>query len=43
MNGKIYVEDHLTLLHTKYLCSGLFDSRAKDVLHFLVLKFYVNK
>ena len=30
MVGRIYVGDHLTLLHTKYLSSGPYDFRKKD-------------
>ena len=30
MIGRIYVRDHLTLLHTKYLSSGPYGFREKD-------------
>ena len=32
MVGRIYVGDHLTLLHTKYLCSGPYGFREEDFL-----------
>ena len=32
--GRIYVGDHLTLLHTKYLSSEPYDFREEDVLSF---------
>ena len=32
MVGRIYVGDHLTLLHTKYLSSGPYGFREEDVL-----------
>ena len=35
MIGRIYVGDHLTLLYTKYLSSGLCGVREKDFLSFL--------
>ena len=34
MVGRIYVGDHLTLLHTKYLSSGPYDFREEDFLSF---------
>ena len=30
MVGRIYVGDHLTLLHTKYLSSGAYGFREED-------------
>ena len=30
MVGRIYVSDHLTLLHTKYLSSGPYGFREED-------------
>ena len=32
IGGRIYVGDHLTLLHTKYLCSGPYGFREENVL-----------
>ena len=37
MVGRIYVGDHLTLLHTKYLSSGPYGSREDD---FFFLSFF---
>ena len=36
--GKIYVGDHLTLLHTKYLSSGPHGFRKEDFLSFFHYK-----
>ena len=38
MVGRIYVGDHLTLLHTKYLSSGPHDFRKEDFLSFFHYK-----
>ena len=33
MVGRIYIGDHLTLLHTKYLSSGPHGFREEDFVH----------
>ena len=38
MVGRIYVGDHLTLLHTKYLSSGHYGFRKDDFLSFFHYK-----
>ena len=36
MVGRIYVGDHLTLLHTKYLSSGSHSFREEDLIFSLI-------
>ena len=43
MVGRIYVGDHLTLLHTKYLSSGPHRLRKEDFLSFFHYKSMVAK
>ena len=38
MAGRIYVDDHFTLLHTKYLSSGSYGFREEDFLSFFHYK-----
>ena len=37
MIGRIYVGDHLMLLHTKYISSGPYDFREEDFRSFFLL------
>ena len=38
MIGRIYVGDHLMLLHTKYLSSGLYSFREEDLFFIISLR-----
>ena len=38
--GRIYIGDHYTLLHTKYISCGLHDFREKDCLCFSILSLW---
>ena len=40
MVGRIYVGDHLTLLHTKYLSSEPYGFREEDFLSFFAVFFF---
>ena len=42
MVGRIYVEDHQTLLHTKSVSSGPCGFREEDFEGFIAIQFYIR-